>query len=173
MMHLLSPRVVLKQAGLVLYDREMDSKRSVMMTFLPCVYGYATTIRRAQGASLDQGCLYFDQTGCKKKHPGRGYGYVGASRFRSREGCYLYGRIRRTDFLPVGEPQEDEVNERGIQSESSDEEDGPQSCWSNPLAGRMRGFDDEDESVSSASADEAAACKSDGKDAVHDDIDFF
>ena len=77
MMHLLSPRVVLKQAGLVLYDREMDSKRSVMMTFLPCVYGYATTIRRAQGASLDQGCLYFDQTGCKKKHPGRGYGYVG------------------------------------------------------------------------------------------------
>ena len=88
-MHLLSPRVVLKQAGLVLYDREMDSKRSVMMTFLPCVYGYATTIRRAQGASLDQGCLYFDQTGCKKKHPGRGYGYVGASRFRSRDGCYL------------------------------------------------------------------------------------
>ena len=25
--------------------------------FLPCCYGYATTIRRAQGASLDQGCL--------------------------------------------------------------------------------------------------------------------
>ena len=97
---------------------------------------------------------------------------AGASRFRSREGCYLYGRIRRTDFLPVGEPQEEEVDERGIQSESSDEEDGPQSCWSNPLAGRMRGFDDEEESVSSASADEAAACKSDGKD-VPDDIDFF
>ena len=24
--------------------------------FLPCCYGYSTTIRRAQGASLDQGC---------------------------------------------------------------------------------------------------------------------
>ena len=40
------------------------------MTFLPCCYGYATTIRRAQGASLDIGCLYFDQ---KKHMAGRGY----------------------------------------------------------------------------------------------------
>ena len=29
------------------------------MTFPPCAYGYATTIRRAQGASLDAGCLCF------------------------------------------------------------------------------------------------------------------
>ena len=29
--------------------------------FLPCCYGYATTIRRAQGASLAQGCLWFNQ----------------------------------------------------------------------------------------------------------------
>ena len=29
--------------------------------FLPCCYGYSTTVRRAQGASLDQGCIYFDQ----------------------------------------------------------------------------------------------------------------
>ena len=29
--------------------------------FLPCCYGYATTIRRVQGASLHDGCLYFDQ----------------------------------------------------------------------------------------------------------------
>ena len=28
--------------------------------FLPCTYGYATTIRRAQGSSLEQGALYFD-----------------------------------------------------------------------------------------------------------------
>ena len=40
------------------------------ITFLPCCYGYATTIRRAQGASLDIGCLYFDQ---KKHMAGRGY----------------------------------------------------------------------------------------------------
>ena len=30
-------------------------------TFLPCCCGYATTIRRAQGSSLDLGCLLFDQ----------------------------------------------------------------------------------------------------------------
>jgi len=29
--------------------------------FLPCCYGYATTIRRAQGASLELGCLWFNQ----------------------------------------------------------------------------------------------------------------
>ena len=28
---------------------------------VPCCYGYATTIRRAQGASLDCGCIYFNQ----------------------------------------------------------------------------------------------------------------
>ena len=35
--------------------------------FLPCCYGYATTIRRAQGASLDQGCIWFNQ---KRHHAG-------------------------------------------------------------------------------------------------------
>ena len=51
-------------------------------TFLPCAYGYATTIRKAQGQSLDLGCLYFNH--CYP--PERGYGYVGASRFRTRAG---------------------------------------------------------------------------------------
>jgi hypothetical protein len=46
--------------------------------FLPCAYGYATTIRKAQGQSLDLGCLYFNH--CYP--PDRGYGYVGASRSR-------------------------------------------------------------------------------------------
>ena len=55
---------------------------------------------------------------------GRGYGYVAASCFKSRAGCYLYGKMRRTDFLPVGEEQPDEVLERGFDSESSDEDDG-------------------------------------------------
>ena len=88
--------------------------------FLPCCYGYATTIRRAQGASLDQGCLYFDQ---KKFHAGRGYGYVGTSRFKNRAGVHVFGRLRRTDFLPVGEEKEADVLERGIDSESSDGSD--------------------------------------------------
>ena len=29
---------------------------------LPCCYGYATTIRRAQGASCGMGCVWFNQT---------------------------------------------------------------------------------------------------------------
>ena len=89
--------------------------------FLPCCYGYATTVRRAQGLSLTHGCLYFDQ---RKRAAGRGYGYVAASRFKTRDGCYLYGKVRRTDFLPVGGDSEDEVLERGNMSETSDDEDG-------------------------------------------------
>ena len=41
--------------------------------FLPCCYGYATTIRRAQGADMYHGCVYFNQ---KKRAAARGYGYV-------------------------------------------------------------------------------------------------
>ena len=29
--------------------------------FLPCCYAYATTIRRAQGASMGMGCVWFNQ----------------------------------------------------------------------------------------------------------------
>ena len=94
--------------------------------FLPCCYGYATTVRRAQGASMKMGCIYFDQ---KKFPAGRGYGYVAVSRFRTRNGCHLYGKLRRTDFLPVGEETEGEVLERGCQSESDDDEDGPGGDW--------------------------------------------
>ena len=88
------------------------------MIFLPCCYGYATTIRRAQGASLDQGCIYFDN----KKYPaGRGYAYVAVSRFRTRAGCHLYGRLRRSDFLPVGKEKDDEHIDRGYESMDSDD----------------------------------------------------
>ena len=89
--------------------------------FLPCCYGYATTIRRAQGADLHHGALYFDQ----KMVAGRGYGYVGVSRFKSRNGCFLYGKLRRTDFLPVGEEQKDDVLDRGYLSLSDADEEGP------------------------------------------------
>ena len=41
--------------------------------FMPCTYGYATTIRRAQGSSLHLGALYFDHS----YPPEKGYGYVG------------------------------------------------------------------------------------------------
>ena len=90
------------------------------VTFLPCCYGYATTIRRAQGASLDIGCVYFEQW---KHYAGRGYAYVALSRFRSRAGCHLYGVLRQSDFLPVGPDKDDEHWERGYDSlNSSDSE---------------------------------------------------
>ena len=87
--------------------------------FLPCTYGYATTIRRAQGSSLGLGALYFDH--CYP--PERGYGYVGASRFRIAERIYHFGCIRRTDWLPVCMNQDDpdEQTMRSAQSESDDE----------------------------------------------------
>ena len=84
--------------------------------FLPCCYGYATTIRRAQGCGYHHGCIYFV---LKKKPAARGYGYVAVSRFTSKKGCYLYGKLRRTDLLPVGEEREDEVLKRGYLTESS------------------------------------------------------
>ena len=65
-----------------------DKKRC----FLPCTYGYATTIRRAQGATYRHGCIWFDHT----YPPERGYGYIAASRFRSKAGIYLFGKVRRT-----------------------------------------------------------------------------
>ena len=54
----------------------------------------------------------------------RGYGYVAASRFKKRSGCYLYGKLRRTDFLPVGPDLEEEVLERGYSSVSSGDSEG-------------------------------------------------
>ena len=102
--------------------------------FVPCCYGYATTIRRAQGASLAQGCLWF----CQQRHAaGRGYGYVGVSRFRTKAGCHLFGKLRRTDFLPVGEPNpETEVLQRELSSES-DDSDAEYECISFLLGGRL------------------------------------
>ena len=86
------------------------------------MYGYARTVRRAQGASLDLGGIWFD----RHHFPaGRGYGYVAVSRFRSRAGVYLYGKLRQTDFLPVGPEREDEVLERGYYSLSDSDSDGP------------------------------------------------
>ena len=112
----------------LVHPMEEDTAR-----FLPCCYGYATTIRRAQGADIFHGCLFMDN----KWHPAaRGYGHVGVSRFRSREGVYIFGKLRRTDFLPVGPELETEVLQRGYDSVDSDDEEG---------AGLEYAFADEDE----------------------------
>ena len=36
----------------------------------------------------------------------------------------MYGKLRQTDFLPVGEPSGDEVLERGYHAVSSSDEEG-------------------------------------------------
>ena len=54
----------------------------------------------------------------------RGYGYVACSRFKSRSGCHVYGKLRRSDFLPVGEELEEEVLVRGYDSVSSADSEG-------------------------------------------------
>ena len=51
---------------ILIHPMEEDGAR-----FLPCCYGYATTIRRAQGADIFHGCLYMDN---RWHTAARGYG---------------------------------------------------------------------------------------------------
>jgi hypothetical protein len=129
-------------------------------TFLPCCYGYATTIRRAQGSTLHLGCLYFDH--CFP--PERGYGYVGASRFRTSSGVFHYGRIRRTDWLPVGAATADQQLCRTIESQSEDsngegDRDSESASDGTPRANAWDGesTDDERSDAGSESSDEEDA----------------
>ena len=85
---------------------------------MPVVYAYATTMRRAQGATLDLVGLYFD-----RRKADRGYAYVGVSRVKRQADAYHVGRIRRSDWLPVGgDPRGNEQDAPGIMSESDSEE---------------------------------------------------
>ena len=70
---------------------------------------------------MHHGCLYFEN---KRRPAARGYACAGCSRFKSRQGCYLYGKLRRSDFLPVGEQKEGEIVERGYESLESDDDEG-------------------------------------------------
>jgi hypothetical protein len=105
----------------VVFPMEEDTSR-----FLPCCYGYATTIRRAQAADLHHGCLYMKTL---YHAAARGYGYVGVSRFRTQAGVFLFGKLRRSDFLPVRADHkevelESEQVDRGYLSVGSEDEAG-------------------------------------------------
>ena len=105
---------------------ETTQKQSVLVypttlrgrKFLPVAYGYATTMRRAQGATLEGVGLWFD-----RRLPDRGYAYVGVSRAKLRDSVFHVGKLRQTDWLPVGEPTEDEHTRLSIFSESSNNEE--------------------------------------------------
>ena len=92
--------------------------RSQGRTFLPIAYGWATTIRRAQGATLDKVCLCFD-----RRLPDRGYAYVGVSRAKHRTDIFMMGRIRRSDWRAVNGEGTDEQNGVSGLSESTHSSD--------------------------------------------------
>ena len=60
-------------------------------------------------------------------HADRGQAYVGASRVRSAAGLFYFGRVRRSDWLPVGGPGEPMEHTRrsneSIDSHSDEEND--------------------------------------------------
>ena len=101
----------LTTGGMILVHPVSAGKVDTMHEFLPCAYGYATIVRRAQGASLDFV---------------RGYGYVGACRCGRTAGLYYFKRLRHTDWLPIGGGGSDEESFRGFASdvESMDSHDG-------------------------------------------------
>ena len=75
-------------------------------------------MRRAQGATLDGVGLRFD-----RRLPDRGYAYVGVSRAKVRSSVFHVGKIRQTDWLPVGDAKDDEHTLLSFLSESIDNEE--------------------------------------------------
>ena len=107
---------VLRTVGNVLLLVHPVRRKGVV--FMPCCYAYATTIRRAQGSTLEGVGLAFDRKRCD-----RGHGYVGASRAREAANLFLLGRVRRTDWRPVGPGAEGEQEVPSAMSWSTDEEE--------------------------------------------------
>ena len=89
--------------------------------FMPVTYAYATTIRRAQGATLDLVGIFFD-----RKLADAGYGYVAVSRARLREEVFHIGPLRRTDWRPVGGDDRG-LNQERLSVDSVSDEEGPES----------------------------------------------
>ncbi|CAK0903536.1 unnamed protein product [Prorocentrum cordatum] len=168
--------------------------------FMPCTYGWAMTIRRSQGSTLDMGAICFDRTrraptaGRRHGHarPGprigaaarlrrrldqarrsstqeglalvaqaHGYAYVALSRFRTRDSVFLLGRIRATDWLPVGGGPSAEQTCPGFLSDSDASEDdmGAESEASEEDSGRP----EEDAASGGGGLDTDSACCSDAR----------
>ena len=94
--------------------------------FMPATYGYAMTVRRAQGTTLDMAALHFD-----RRRPDRGYGYVGSSRVKRKADLYHVGSVRRSDWLPVGGdtrgPEAEQTHPSHLSDSYSDDASSPTS----------------------------------------------
>ena len=105
--------------------------------------------------------LYFD-----RKRADRGYGYVGASRAKRRADVFLLGRVRRTDWLPVG------VDARGGEQEypsvlsETDSEEADSSDFADEDETDASSNDYQSDHQSEASSDD---CQSDPGDEELDD----
>jgi len=120
--------------------------------FLPCVYGYGCTVRRTQGLTLHHGALYLD--GRIYPRP-RGHAYVAVSRFRRALGVYHYGPLRRSDWLPTAQLEDEQTRPSELSpvdweatSESGSDDDGYGACH---RSARRRA------SLGSSSSDDAEA----------------
>ena len=71
-----------------------------------------------RGATYEHGCIWCDHV----YPPDRGYGYVAASRFKSKAGIYLFGKVRRTDWRPVRETAVAMEQDHNDRSEESDDD---------------------------------------------------
>ena len=87
---------------------------------MPFCRGHATTMRRAQGSTLHQGCLWFDHS--FPADPG--YAYTGVSRFRRANDVMLMGKARSTDWILMAANEETMRFRRGDESEDTNSECG-------------------------------------------------
>ena len=142
-------------------------------TYIPFCYGYATTIRRSQGSTLDQGCLWFDHN-----YPADpGYAYVGASRFERAIDVMLMGKFRVTDWIPVCAEEASVQVKRSAESEDtmSDSEAGNEdlgaSCDENSHDEDDPGASPDQESTDDEDMDDpgASASEADSADQNHED----
>jgi hypothetical protein len=109
------------------------------------------TIRRAQGSTLDLVGLWFDHS-----YPAdRGYAYVGASRVRMARDLYLVGKVKRTDWLPVGGNAAEEQLFRGSASQTTSS--GSNQGSEDQGASSDEGSEDQGASDSASSAEDEGA----------------
>ena len=97
--------IVKTEAGVLLLVHSIWQKGHC---FLPVTYAYATTIRRAQGATLQLVGSRFD-----RRLADEGYTYLAVSRARHRVDVFLVGSIRRTDWRPVGGDERGAEHQQG------------------------------------------------------------